>query len=210
MIFKNLSARNFKYKHDITSIMVTFGEYIKYIYPLLEQGYVVEVLNGKETGREKLSIHDLAKYFDLIAIREGDVRLIKVTDRIREEIFAEIRSKINFNEPSVEVWYFRNIENKNGDEKKIYKLINGQFYRIMYDINYFDCRNVKEIMKYKLWGEEGILVIGGYNAYFIKNRDVLDNFDKNIKPNLTEKTRVVYQNNKLIFAKVGNEVSENE
>ncbi|MGC9046963.1 MAG: hypothetical protein ACP5IC_02525 [Minisyncoccia bacterium] len=201
---------NFKYKYDITLIMVEFKKYIKYIYPLLEQKYVVEVLNNKKIERETLSIHDLTKYFDLIAIREGDVRLIKIMNKIKEEIFVEIKSVFNFNEPSIEVWYFRKTKNKNNVEKKIYKLINGQFYRIMYDINYLDCRNVKKIMKYKLWGEEGILVIGGYNAYFIKNREVLDNFDKNIKPNLTEKTRVVYQNNKLILAKVGNKVLENE
>jgi hypothetical protein len=174
--------------------MVGFRDYIRYIYPLLEQGYIVETLNTRRT--EKHDTHDLARYFDLIAVREGDVRLIRIMGgRMRTDILAEIRAEVHFNEPSVEVWLVR------GENRKIYRLINGDFYRMEYDLNYFDCRDAKEVMKFRLWGEEGILVLGGYYAYFIKDKELYDHFDMDIKPYLSKTVRVVYQNNKLTFVR---------
>ncbi len=174
--------------------MVLFQDYNRYIVPLLMDGYAVELFS--RNNMEDIQVHDLAKYFDLIAVKQGIVRLIKIVGMPKAADMPGIKSAFPFDYPDIEVWVVR------GETRKIYKIIHGDFYRLVDNADYFDCKDVKKVIRYELWGNKGIMVLGGYNAYFIPNSELFDNFERDIEPRLSGQVRVVYNSNKLTILRM--------
>jgi len=173
-------------------IMSDFQKYYRYILPLIEEGYLVEEL-GDECP-DYIKNKDLSRYFSLIAVRARDARLIKITTNAHKHIY-ELR-KIDFDDPSVEVWGIGGGLKPRKEDKRIYKKIGKKFYHLEVGKDYIQSRKVKDVIRYTLWGKKGVMILADRKAYFLESEDLFNNFDEKVKPKI-HREMVIYSNGEV-------------
>jgi CRISPR/Cas system-associated protein endoribonuclease Cas2 len=151
--------------------MVDFKRYYNYVLPLLEEGYQIEELNCEDNILRR---SDLSKHFDLIAMKKGVVRLIRISNKAY--IDMERLRGIDIDESFVELWGI----NKNSFIT--YKMFSGEFYRLaIVNDNKICFKNTEKVSKYVLWGKKGIAVLFNHYINFLESDVLYDRFEEIFK-----------------------------
>ncbi len=151
--------------------MANFKRYYNYILPLLQEGYLIEELNCEV---DILRRADLSRYFDLIAVKKGVIRLIRISNKAYIDM-GRLRG-IDIDESLVELWGI----NKN--LFIIYKMISGEFYRLaIVNDNKICFKNAEKVSKYVLWGKKGIAVLFNHYINFLESEILYDRFEEIFK-----------------------------